>query len=49
MKGVIWQRILVCDECGRTPEDFEPLWEMCGLYICADCIEKPDDEKKTDW
>ena len=36
------QRILVCDECGRTPEDGEYLWEMCGVYICAECIDKDE-------
>lgn len=39
------QRILVCSECGRTPDDGEYLWEMCGEYICEKCIDKEDEHK----
>lgn len=40
----IYQRILECGCCGRTPEDWEPMWEMCGEYICETCIDKDEDE-----
>ena len=36
------QRILECGDCGRIPEHGEDMWEMCGEYICADCIDKED-------
>ncbi len=38
------QIILVCSECGRTPEDGKYLWEMCGEYVCAACVDKDEDE-----
>ena len=38
------QRILDCAICGRTPDDGEYLWEMCGEYWCADCVDKGHDE-----
>jgi hypothetical protein len=41
----ITQRILECGECGRTPDDGEYLWEMCGEYICSECIDKSDDNE----
>lgn len=40
-----YQRILECQECERTPEDGEPMWEMCGGYTCQDCIDKDDDKE----
>jgi hypothetical protein len=33
------QRILTCDECKETPEDGDHMWEMCGVHVCADCID----------
>ncbi len=36
------QRILVCAVCDKTPEDGEPLWEMCGEYWCEDCCDKEE-------
>jgi len=39
------QRILECNDCERIPEDGEPLWEMCGVYICQDCIDKDDEDE----
>lgn len=41
------QRILECGDCGRTPEDGEYMWEMCGKHICSTCIEK-DEEPEED-
>lgn len=38
------QRILVCADCGRTPEDGEYLWEMCGEYLCGICVDKDEEE-----
>lgn len=38
------QRILECGDCGRTPEDGERMWEMCGKYICTNCIDKDECE-----
>jgi len=38
------QRILVCSECDNTPKDGEYLWDMCGEYVCEDCIDKEDGE-----
>ena len=38
------QRILECGECGRTPDDGEYMWEMCGEYICVSCINKDECE-----
>ena len=35
----VTQRILTCFQCGKTPEDGEYLWEMCGKYVCANCID----------
>lgn len=40
----IYQRILKCGDCERIPDDGEPMWEMCGKYICETCIDKDDDE-----
>jgi len=45
MGNKTYQRILVCGDCGRTPDDGEPMWEMCGEYICEQCIYKDDDEE----
>lgn len=42
------QRILDCSDCGCTPEDGEYLWEMCGKYICASCIDKDELEASPD-
>jgi len=39
------QRILECGDCGRTPEDGENMWEMCGKYICATCIIDDEPEE----
>jgi hypothetical protein len=41
------QRILICDDCGRTPEDGEFMWAMGSYYICETCIDKDmeDSEK----
>jgi hypothetical protein len=44
----VTQRILVCGDCGRTPEDGEYMWEMCGEYICTDCIDKEDEDETED-
>jgi hypothetical protein len=40
-----YQRILECGDCGRIPDDGEPMWEMCGQYICETCIDKDEDEE----
>ena len=42
------QRILECDECKETPDHGEYLWEMCGVYICAACIEKMENESEDE-
>ena len=42
------QRILVCDECGRTPDDGEYLWEMSSKHICKNCIDKEEEEEEKD-
>jgi len=44
MGRMVIQRILECNDCGKTPEDGEKLWEMCGVYICEKCIEKEESE-----
>ena len=36
------QRIIQCSSCNDIPDDGEYLWEMCGEYMCADCVDKPD-------
>ncbi len=44
------QRILTCDDCGRTPEDGENLWEMYNgsgcEYICENCIDNCIDKEQ---
>ncbi len=40
----VTQTIYTCNECKETPEDGEYLWEMCGEYICAECIDKEVEE-----
>ena len=42
------QRILECDDCGRTPEDGEYMWEMCGKYICSTCIDKEEEDEEEE-
>jgi hypothetical protein len=42
----ITQRIIICDDCGRTPEDGEYIWEMAGEYICENCIDKDEEDKE---
>ena len=39
-----YQRILICDVCGETPENGEPMWEMCGEYWCEACCNKEESE-----
>jgi len=39
----IIQRILECNDCKRTPDDGEDMWEMSGHHICVDCIDKEED------
>jgi hypothetical protein len=39
----ITQHIRVCSECGRTPEDGEYMWDMCGEWVCEECVNKEDD------
>ena len=41
-----YQRILQCSECGDTPNDGEPLWEMGGDHWCEDCCNKDEDEEE---
>lgn len=38
------QRILECAQCKETPVDGEYLWEMCGEYLCATCVELPESD-----
>ncbi len=40
------QRILECDDCRRIPDDGEYMWEMCGRYICKDCIDKEEESNE---
>lgn len=42
-----YQRILECGECRRTPEDGEPMWEMCGMHICEACADSDDEPGET--
>ena len=44
----ISQRILTCSTCERVPEDGEDLWEMCGSFICANCIDKEEEEGEAE-
>ncbi len=40
------QRVLTCHQCKRTPEDGEHLWDMCGYYYCADCVDNIEDDEE---
>lgn len=40
------QRILICDDCKRTPDDGEFLWAMGSDYICEICIDKETEESE---
>ena len=35
----VMQRVFQCDVCGKTPDDGEYLWEMCGEHWCEDCCD----------
>ena len=37
------QRILECDVCGNTPNNGEPMWEMCGEFWCESCCDKDNE------
>ena len=39
-----YQRILTCSECGKTPNDGEPMWEMSGEYWCKSCCENEESD-----
>jgi len=39
-----YQRILTCKQCDNTPEDGEPLWDMCNGWYCEDCVDNIEDE-----
>jgi len=37
----VTQRILQCDECGKTPSNGEYLWEMPkNTHLCQSCADK---------
>lgn len=40
-----YQRILECSQCGRTPEDGEPMWQMGSEYWCEDCCNKDESDE----
>ena len=40
----IRQRILVCDVCGKTPDDGETMWEMGREVWCEDCCNRLESE-----
>lgn len=44
----VYQRILECGWCGRTPEDGEPMWEMSGEYVCETCLDDEDGDDEPD-
>jgi hypothetical protein len=48
MRRKVTQRILECVECGKTPDDGDPMWEMHNGYWCEDCCAKEDDEDEID-
>ena len=35
-----YQIIYVCDVCGKTPEDGEPVWRMGFEIWCEDCCNE---------
>ena len=37
-----YQRILVCDVCGRQPDDGEPMWHMGSEVWCEACCDAAD-------
>lgn len=45
MGNRVIQRIHECSTCGRTPDDGEYLWEMCGEYVCEKCVDKEDEQE----
>ena len=38
------QRIHECAECGRTPDDGEPMWDMPDGPWCEECCNQDEDE-----
>ena len=40
------QTIYECADCGRTPEDGEHMWFMCGKPICKDCVDEDEEEQE---
>ena len=44
----VTQRILECHCCNRTPEDGEHMWEMCGDYLCAECVDGDNDKDEDE-
>ena len=44
----ITQRILVCDICGKTPNDGEYMWEMGREVWCEECCEKQENVSEED-
>jgi len=43
MGNRITQRVFQCGICGKTPDDGEYMWEMCGEYWCEDCCENDNE------
>lgn len=44
----VTQRILVCDLCGKIPEDGEYMWEMGREVWCKECCEKQENESEEE-
>ena len=42
----ITQRIYECAICGKTPEDGEYMYEMCGEHWCYECSNKEDKDEE---
>ena len=45
MGNRIFQRILSCDKCGKTPAHGEPLWQMRREHWCERCCEDGEREE----
>ena len=48
MGHITYQRILECAQCGKTPEDGEAMWDMCGAYYCEDCVDNIGEVEEDD-
>ena len=44
----VTQRILVCDLCGKVPDDGEHMWEMGRELWCEECCEKQENESEEE-